>query len=248
MSKKQHRGKTAQIRELTEGLINNGMAFHEQKQKKHWTIHDLRYISPRTENQQAAFQAFNEFEHVALDGSAGTGKSLLAFYHGLKALLDTETEQNKIIIVRSAVPVRDQGFLPGELSEKNAVYESPYHSLCYELLGKATSYADLKKAGYVEFNTTGYLRGVTLENCVIIIEEAQNMTSEELRTVITRTGQNSRVFITADNKQKDLKNSGYERALRIIDRVESFGLVTFGHDDILRSKLVKQWLIAEEQL
>lgn len=246
MPKKQHRGKSAQIKELANGLINNGAAYTEERQKKHWTIHDLKRIFPKTENQELAFKAFINFDHVALDGSAGSGKSLIAFYHGLDAVISKA--QDRIIIVRSAVPVRDQGFIKGEIEEKNAVYEAPYHSLCYELLGKKTSYVDLKKAGLVEFNTTGYLRGVTLDNCIIIIEEAQNMTSQELRTVITRTGQNSRVFITADNKQKDLKQSDYERALKIIRRVDSFALVTFGHDDILRSKLVKQWLIAEEEV
>jgi phosphate starvation-inducible protein PhoH len=246
MSRKQHRGKKHQINELASALVNNGIA-QQVQQKKSWSVHDLRYITPKSDNQTIAFEMYNHFDHVFLDGSPGTGKTFIHLYHALKAVI-ADKYQSRIIIVRSAVPVRDQGFLPGTIDEKSEPYETPYRDACHELLGKKTSYDDLKKAGIIEFMTTGFMRGLTIDNAILILDENQNYSYEETKTCITRTGQNTRVFITGDSGQRDLKNSGYQKTLRVIDGIDSFVHVIFGIDDIVRSGLVKEWIIAEESL
>jgi phosphate starvation-inducible PhoH-like protein len=125
------------------------------------------------------------------------------------------------------------------------VYEDPYHGLCYELLGKATAYEHLKKANTVEFRSTSFLRGVTLNDTIVIFDEAQNASFSEINTLVTRLGENSRLFICADALQTDLKQheSGYLRALKIWESMDSFGVVSFDHDDIVRSEVVKDWII-----
>lgn len=246
--RKAHRSKKAQIDQLANALLLNGDAMRTEKHKA-LTLHDLRQIRPKTETQVIAFDAFNHYDHVVLNGSPGTGKTLLALYVALQSILDSK-EQTHIKILRSAVPCRDQGFIKGTLAEKNQVYEAPYESLCYELLGKATAYEHLKKSGQVSFETTGYLRGVTLNDTVVIVDEAQNMSFSEMNTIVSRLGENSRMFICGDMAQCDLKknDSGYAKALRVWENMAEFEIVTFTHDDILRNEVIKQWIIESEKV
>lgn len=178
-----------------------------------------------------------------------THNTFLSSYHALKSLLVTK-EQTHIKIIRSAVECRSQGFLPGDLAEKSAPYENPYHGIFHELLGRATAYDHLKKSGQLSFETTGFLRGLTFINTFIIVDEAANLTLHEIDTIMTRIGDNSRIVFCGDIKQSDLKKneSGYLKALRIWDAMDEFSTVTFSHDDIVRSGVVKSWIIASENI
>lgn len=244
--KKAHRGKKYLVNNLSEALALNGMAQLEGAKKKTWHPNDLTTIRPKTENQLRAFEAFKSKEHVVLNGTAGTGKTFLSMYHALLGVFSKS--HSKIVICRSAVPGRDQGFVPGTQDEKNALYEQPYIQICQELLRKEGSYNDLKKAGIIHFCTTGYLRGITMRDSIVISDETQNYNFEEINTLVTRLGDNSRLFISADCRQVDLRKekSGYNKAIDLIKTIEDFGIVTFDRNDIVRSKLVKSWIIACE--
>lgn len=247
--RKARRGRKEQIDQLTQALMLNGDAQRFDRKKKIWSVHDLKPIRPLTRIQEQAFNNFETKYHNILNGSAGTGKTFLSMYHALKSII-VEKEQSRIIICRSAVACRDQGFLPGTLEEKSAPFEAPYEQICAELLGKRSSYSDLKAAGLIEFVTTGYLRGITIDDAIIISDETQNYSFSEINTLMTRIGQNTRLFISADSKQTDLHKgqSGYRDAMGIWEGMTSFGIATFGHEDIVRSGAVKEWIVQCEKL
>lgn len=227
-------------------------AQHEGPQRrKKWSKHDIKTIKPLTNNQKNMFMQYFQGDHLCAYGSAGTGKSFLACYLGINDVVDPQRDQSKMIIVRSAVQSRDVGFMPGSLEEKNMYYEMPYRDIFAELFGRAATYDDMKAAGIVTFMTTSFIRGVTWDDSVIVIDEAQNMTWQELHTVLTRVGRNSRVVICGDIRQNDLlKNSrdvsGMGRFLRTIPHVKGFSTIEFTRDDIVRSEFVKNWIIATE--
>lgn len=222
--------------------------------RKSWSLHDLKSIKALTENQALAIDHYLKGRDIALLGCAGTGKTLLASYLALRTVLDKQTETERIIIVRSAVQSRDQGFLPGDLQQKMEVYENPYHDVFAYLLNRPSSYKDMKEAGIVTFTSTSFLRGMTHDNAVIIFDECQNAIFREIDTVITRTGKNSRIIMVGDTKQNDLvykknEQSGLPRALEILKRMDyPFGLVEFKVDDIVRSDLAKEWIRACHEL
>jgi phosphate starvation-inducible PhoH-like protein len=210
----------------------------------------LSDVSPITENQAKTFQAWNDGYHLMLHGLAGTGKTLVAMYLGLKEL--HKGQYDKIVLVRSAVPSRSQGFLPGSLEEKAEIFELPFKAVTNEMYERDDAYGILKSRGVINFMTTSYIRGITLNNAIVIVDEIQNMTFAEISTVITRMGQNSRLIIMGDFRQTDLardkEKQGIHDLLRIVDRLDSFALVEFGYDDIVRSGLVRDFIIAKDQL
>lgn len=223
------------------------------QRKKKWSKHDIKAIQPLTQNQKNMFVQYFQGDQLCAYGTAGTGKSFLACYLGISDVVDPSKDQQKLIIVRSAVQARDVGFMPGTLEEKNAYYEAPYEDILTELFGRKSTYPDMKEAGLITFLTTSFIRGVTWDDAVIVIDEAQNMTWEEINTVMTRVGQNSRVIICGDVKQNDLTKrasdvSGMVRLLRTIPRVRGFSEIEFTRDDIVRSEFVKSWIIATEEV
>ena len=199
-------------------------------------------IEPLTQNQILAFESEN---HLVLHGVAGTGKTFiscyLAFDDMIKGLYD------RLIIIRSAVPTRDMGFLPGSEKEKSAVYEEPYKNIAIELFDRGDAYEILKTKGLVHFMTTSFIRGVTLKDSVILIDECQNMTFHELDSIITRVGRNCRIIFSGDFKQTDIKNTGVRPFVRILETMGSFDLVDFEVKDIVRSDFVKEYIIAREK-
>ena len=207
----------------------------------------LNYIEPKTRNQRKALELFGQ-KNLVLTGWAGTGKTFLGVYLGL-CEVENGTAQ-KLVIVRSAVPTRDIGFLPGKAEDKLAVYEAPYLDIFKKLMGKSNSYEMAKKAGLIEFVPTSFLRGTTFDNCCVLVDEFQNMDFDELDTVITRLGSDSSVIFSGDQRQSDLERtrekSGIKKFLRILDDMNEFANVDFGLNDIVRSGLVKSYLIAKE--
>lgn len=226
----------------------NSQAVLEGPKQKRWTKHDLEPLRPLTPAQHDMFHAYiAEKKHIVAHGYAGTGKSLVAIFLALQDLLNPDSMIDKVIIVRSAVPTRELGHLPGTLDEKQAIYEAPYADMFEFLLGKKTSYDDMKAAGFVHFCTTSFVRGLTWDNAAVIVDESQNMNWAELDSVITRLGQYSKIILCGDtNYQCDLKRevSGFREAMPIFERMESFEVVQFSEHDIVRSAFVKSWIMA----
>lgn len=224
--------------------------------KKKFNIKDLQPITPLTHAQRQLFDAFHSDREIILaTGSAGTGKTFLGMYLGLEAVL-SESEYHRLIIIRSCVPSREIGFLPGSQQEKEEVYEEPYMSACQYLFtykDHKSTYRRLKETGYVEFVSTSFIRGLTFDNAVILVDEIQNLTFEELDTVMTRVGKNSKIIFSGDFAQNDLyrkkgDTSGFPRFVPILQRMGSTYDVVFTKEDIVRSRLVKEYLEAKEEL
>jgi phosphate starvation-inducible protein PhoH len=218
------------------------------KEKLNFT---LKKINPLTENQRRTFNAYDNDKHLLLIGTAGTGKSFLSIYLGMQDIMEQRTHE-KMIIIRSVVPTRDMGFLPGSNKEKSKVYEAPYYAIFTELFGRGDAYDYLKNKNLVEFMTTSFVRGITLNDCVIIVDEFQNMTASELHSVFTRIGKNCRVVFAGDIKQNDFtykrEQSGFGDFFKVIDKMRDFGIIEFDRNDIVRSDLVKSYIIAREEL
>jgi phosphate starvation-inducible PhoH-like protein len=212
----------------------------------------LANIQPATENQRKTFEAFAEGKHLMLHGMAGTGKTFVSMYLALQELMDGVCNQNKIYLIRSVVPTRDMGFLPGNQKEKMKVYEAPYSSICTELYRRGDAYEVLKQKGAIEFISTSFIRGITLNDCYVIVDEINNMTFHELDSVITRIGKNCRVVFCGDFRQSDLtrdqERNGLQDFIKIINRLSDFEHIEFQEKDIVRSKLVKEYIIAREKL
>lgn len=208
---------------------------------------ELKTLYPLTKNQRIAFEAGSN-NSLILYGSPGTGKTLISFYLACKDLLYS-SQYKKIVIVRSAVPSRNQGFLPGGIKEKSKAYELPYYGICSFLFGRGDAYDILKNKGMIEFISTSYIRGITISDCVIILEECQNLEWSELYTTITRTGENSRIIITGDYKQSDLNKNKADilKFMDVVKKLDCFKFIQFTTDDICRSKLVKDFIIECEK-
>lgn len=210
----------------------------------------LKTIKPMTDTQSLVFEYFGEGNNVVLHGCAGTGKSFLSVYLAMKELQKDKTKK-KVVIIRSAVASRKQGFLPGTKQEKEQVYEAPYFKIFSDLYGRGDAYKILKTNGMVEFESTSYLRGTTYEDCIIILDEFQNCTYQELSTVLTRIGQNCRIMIAGDTKQSDLlyedEINGVHDMIKILRNMKSVAFAEFKIGDIVRSGFVKEFLIASDQ-
>lgn len=208
-------------------------------------------FSPITRNQKRVFDYFPN-NHLVLHGMAGTGKSFLSLYLSLQSILAKKSPYLKIVVVRSAVPTRDIGFLPGSLKEKIEAYEDPYKIIVSEIFGRGDAYGILKNKGQIEFVTTSYLRGITLDDCIVIVDEFQNCTFQELDTIITRIGENGKIIFSGDYRQSDLDKSreraGMIKFLDILEKMYEFEFVEFEAEDIVRSGLVKSYIIAKSEL
>ncbi len=205
-------------------------------------------LEPKTENQKRIIQAFNEGKNVLINGMAGTGKTFVALSLALKAAENGFFD--KVSIYRSAVPTRDMGFMPGTRQEKESLYETPYRAIVSELFGRADAYDLLKKDGTIEFSTTSYLRGLTIRNSVVVLDEMQNCSWHELDSIMTRLGEGSIVFFCGDYTQSDLKKDDEKKGIRkftdVVARMGEFDFIEMGVDDIVRSSLVKSYILAKK--
>ena len=203
----------------------------------------LAEIEPLTKNQLIAFESD---KNLILHGIAGTGKTFISCYLAFDDMV--KNVYNNLVIIRSAVPTRDIGFLPGSEKEKASVYEEPYKEIALELFQRGDAYEILKTKGLVHFMTTSFVRGITLKETVIIIDECQNMSFHELDSIITRVGTNCRVIFCGDFRQSDLKTNGLESFMEILKNMGSFDFIDFEIKDIVRSEFVKDYIIAKTEL
>jgi phosphate starvation-inducible protein PhoH and related proteins len=210
----------------------------------------LKNIKPVTFTQEAVFKSFMSGGNLMLHGIAGTGKSFVGLYLALKEIERYQLQYNKVVIVRSGVPTRDLGYLPGNMQEKAAVYEAPYEIIVNKLYDRGDAYKIAKAHGLIEFTTTSFLRGMTFERCVVVVDEIQNMNYGELSTIITRMGDNCRVIFCGDFRQTDLfrvkEREGLDHFLNIIERMPEFSFHEFNRSDIVRGKLVRSFLEEED--
>lgn len=214
-------------------------------------IDDLKTFSPLTENQKKFFNAYKQGDYfIALHGVAGTGKTFIALYKALEEVLDKSNPFDKIIIVRSAVASREVGHLPGDIDEKTEIYRQPYQQICHTLFGRPDAYQRLEEQHYIDFISTSFIRGMSFDDAIIIVDEMQNMTFEEIDTVMTRVGYRSKIIWCGDYRQTDLnkkKNdvSGILKFFDIAHHMNAFTRIEFTVNDIVRSSLVKDYILAK---
>jgi predicted ribonuclease YlaK len=226
----------------TKTVVNNSLKIR---------IDDLKTFDPLTDNQKKFFDAYRLGDYfVALHGVAGTGKTFCAMYKALEEVMDKSNPFKKIIIVRSAVQSRDIGHLPGDVHEKMAIFEQPYVQICDTLFGRKDAYQRLTEQGYIEFISTSFIRGMSFDDAIIIVDEMQNLTFEEIDTVMTRVGYRSKIIWCGDYRQTDLnkKKNDMTGILKFFDiamHMKAFTKIEFTPDDIVRSSLVKDYILAK---
>jgi phosphate starvation-inducible protein PhoH len=227
----------------------NNNSTQNQTQNNHF---ELRTIKPLTANQQATFEAYKQGYNLVCHGYAGTGKTFCALYLALQDILSSNSQYQRIVLIRSVVPSRDMGFLPGSIKDKIAVYEDPYKEICDDLFGRGDGYGILKMKKLIEFTTTSYLRGLTFNNSIVIVDETNNMTYQELDTVMTRLGNNSRIIFCGDYRQTDL-NKPYDKTgvrdfMNITKRINSFVHIEYQKEDVIRSGVVRDYIITKTEM
>lgn len=203
---------------------------------------DPNKFTPLTETQKAVFQSYEDGQNLILHGYAGTGKSFVALYLALDDLWNY-SDYKKVVIIRSAVPSRNLGFLPGGPEEKVDVFELPYHKICAKIFSRGDAYKNLKTQNRVDFESTSFLRGTEFTDSIIIVDEFQNMTFHEWYTVMTRMGKNCKIILCGDYRQHDLIKSDVKHMINILKEVSSMDFHEFQIDDIVRSDFVKEFII-----
>lgn len=204
---------------------------------------NLKYVRPLNNNQA---KVLGSSKNLVLSGYAGTGKTYLASYIAYNDIL--KGNFNKLVYMRSAVPTRNIGFLPGTDKEKLEVYESPYIDIATELLGRGDAYEILKKKNIVHFTSTSFVRGINLRDAVLVVDETQNMSYHELDSIITRLNENCRIIFCGDIRQADLYKNGLQDFYSVLKAMDEFDFVEFQKEDIVRSELVKNYIIKKEEI
>ena len=235
--------------------IGVGLTAKQMKRKKPLNSEYLVDITPITDNQKRLFDSYNEGKHIIAYGAAGTGKTFITLYNALKDVLSESTPYDKIYIVRSLVATREIGFLPGDHEDKSSYYQIPYkHMVKYMFQMPSDAdfemlYGNLRSQETIKFWSTSFLRGTTLDDAIIIVDEFQNLNFHELDSIITRVGENTKIVFCGDASQTDLtktnERNGIVDFMKVIRAMPSFDMIEFGIDDIVRSGLVKEYLIAK---
>lgn len=233
------------------------IASRQTKRKKALGNDYLLDIEPKTENQEKFFDAYAEGKHLVAYGCAGTGKTFITLYNALREVLDERTPYEKIYLVRSLVATREIGFLPGSYDDKSDIYQIPYKNMVKYMFQMPSDvdfemlYGNLKSQETIKFWSTSFLRGTTLDNSIIIVDEFQNLSGHELDSIITRVGENSKIMFCGDATQSDLQKTndrnGIVDFMRILRAMPSVDIIEFGIEDICRSGLVKEYLIAKSE-
>ena len=235
--------------------IGVGLTTKQMKRKKPLSGDYLVNIEPISENQKRLFNSYKEGKHLVAYGCAGTGKTFITLYNALKDVLNENTSYEKIYIVRSLVATREIGFLPGDYEDKSDIYQVPYKHMVKYMFQMSSDadfemlYGNLKAQDTIKFWSTSFLRGTTLDNAIVIVDEYQNLNFHELDSIITRIGENSKICFCGDARQTDLvktnDRNGIVDFMNILRKMPSFDIIEFEIDDIVRSGLVKEYIISK---
>ena len=227
-------------------------------QKKDITNSDLVKIEPVTDNQKVVFESYKKGNNQFLYGCAGTGKTFVTLYLAMNEVLRQDTPYDRVVMVRSLIPTREIGFLPGDEEDKAALYQVPYSNMVQYMFKQPNEqafsmlYDRLKTQGSFYFLSTSFLRGLTFDNSIIIVDECQNLNFHELDTIVTRVGQDSKIMFCGDFMQTDLsrinERNGLHDFLRILEEMEEFNCLEFNIGDIVRSGFVRNYLIQKTKL
>jgi phosphate starvation-inducible protein PhoH len=218
----------------------------------------LLKIDPATETQKKFFEAYDEGKHLVAHGVSGTGKTFISLYKALQEVLDEHSDKETVYIVRSLVQTRPIGYMPGDATMKESYYETPYRNMVKYMFQLPSEpdfdmlYDNLKSQKTIKFYSTSFLRGLTFDNCIVIVEEFENLNFHELDSIITRVGENCRIIFSGDAEQSDLiatnERNGIHDFMRILQIMPSFELCEFDVADIVRSGLVKEYILSKREL
>ena len=242
----------------TSTMVGVGMTAKQMRRKKPYNSDMMIPVEPLTDNQRKLFDSLGEGKNVYTYGVAGTGKTFVVLYHALKEVLDPITPYNRLVIVRSLVSTREIGFLPGDHEDKSSLYQIPYKNMVKYMFELPTDndfemlWGNLKTQESVKFWSTSFVRGTTLDDCIMIVDECQNLNFHELDSIITRVGEDTKIMFCGDVAQTDLVRTNEKNGIldfqRIITRMPEFDLIEFGLDDIVRSGLVKSYITSKLEL
>tara|TARA_B100000035_G_scaffold310162_1_gene317500 strand:+ start:235 stop:987 length:753 start_codon:yes stop_codon:yes gene_type:complete len=238
--------------------VPSGMTAKQMRRKKPINMDHLKVIEPLTNNQERVFKSYAEGKHLVLHGCAGTGKTFISLYLALKDVLEPSSPYEKVYMVRSLVPTREIGFLPGDHEDKSNLYQIPYKNMVkymFQMPDDAAFdmlYDNLRAQETVSFWSTSFIRGTTLDDCIVIVDEFSNLNFHELDSIITRIGQNAKIIFSGDYTQSDLVKSNEKNGvldfMRILQTMPSFDCVEFEIEDIVRSGLVREYLVSKINL
>ena len=242
----------------TDQPIGVGLTSKQMKRKKPINTDMMRDIEPLTDNQKKLFDSYKKGKNLVAYGAAGTGKTFITLFNALQEVLDPSTPYDKIYIVRSLVATREIGFLPGDHEDKSLLYQIPYKNMVkymFEMPSDADFqmlYGNLKGQDTIDFWSTSFIRGTTLDKAIIIVDEFQNLNYHELDSIITRIGTDTKIMFCGDATQTDLvkqnEKNGIHDFMRILRIMPSVDIIEFGVEDIVRSGLCKEYLLAKLEL
>ena len=235
------------------------MSAKQLKRKKPINTDVMVDIKPLTKNQEKFFEEYKKGRNLFAYGAAGTGKTFIALYLALKEVLDVVTPYEKVYIVRSLVSTREIGFLPGDHEDKSFLYQIPYKNMVKYMFEMSDDtefemlYGALKTQETIGFWSTSFIRGTTMDNAIIIVDEMQNLNFHELDSIITRVGENSKILFCGDASQSDLTKTNERNGILDFSKIiaamdQDFSTIEFGLDDIVRSGLVRNYLLAKNAL
>ena len=237
----------------TSSQVGAGLSAKQMQRKKPFNVDMMIDIEPLTENQRKVFDAYKEDKNLFVYGAAGTGKTFITMYLALKEVLNPLTPYNRVVVVRSLVATREIGFLPGDHEDKSSLYQIPYKNMVKYMFELPSDndfemlWGNLKTQESVKFWSTSFIRGTTLDDCVVIVDECQNLNFHELDSIITRVGENCKMHFCGDASQSDLiktnERNGILDFMKIIQAMPEFESVEFGAEDIVRSGLVKSYIL-----
>ena len=238
--------------------IGVGLTAKQMKRRKPLSSEYLLDIEPLTDNQKKLFNSYDQGKHLVAYGCAGTGKTFITLYNALCDVLDERTPYERIYLVRSLVATREIGFLPGDHDDKADIYQIPYKNMVKYMFQMPSDadfemlYGNLKSQETIKFWSTSFLRGTTLDNAIVIVDEFQNLNFHELDSIITRVGENTRICFCGDASQSDLQKTnernGIVDFMSVLRKMPSFDIIEFGVEDIVRSGLVKEYILAKMEL
>ena len=237
----------------TSSQVGAGLSAKQMQRKKPFNVDMMVEIEPLTENQTKVFNAYKEDKNLFVYGAAGTGKTFITLYLALKEVLNPLTPYNRVVVVRSLVATREIGFLPGDHEDKSSLYQIPYKNMVKYMFELPTDndfemlWGNLKTQESVKFWSTSFIRGTTLDDCIVIVDECQNLNFHELDSIITRVGENCKIHFCGDASQSDLiktnERNGILDFMKIIQAMPEFESIEFGAEDIVRSGLVKSYIL-----